>query len=53
VIKMNSKYDNEEYQNMTDTAKELYDILEEHYPEFKHDDIMDCVIGYANMKVFK
>jgi hypothetical protein len=45
--------DDEEYDSMTDEAKELYDILEEHYPDFKHNDIMDCVMGYAGMKVFK
>lgn len=42
-----------EYESMTDIAQELYDIIEEGPKKYKHEDIMDAVIGFANMKIFK
>jgi len=48
-----NKEEIKEYDSMTEEAQKLYEILKAYYPKFKHEDIMDCVIGYANIRVYK
>ena len=54
--------DNEEYERLTSLAKELYNmiknsdskvLIEENDKRYSHEDIMDILVGYVNMKIYK